>query len=411
MTPDSKELQQFIQSNLSHKLKHIKHQKFSKEGLTFLETIIKKIIAADKDFDYLDLHTGDFFEDFTPKGIHYKLCPEKVRNHIQSISSMGQSCRFSINGRKINIHLVYEYNKENRRPCFRSIFADIFHRIYLVLHLLTSYSRSECSESLTIYLYLTSMKKTLADCSRDCTIGEDNANTAFTFSCKRINEVYIYRKEEWFKVLCHELFHSFGLDFSEYDCTDVDKKVFTIFPIKVDLRLYEVYTELWGELLNILFIAYLRFPKESAEKILKKVEPFVYQERMFSVYQSSKVIAHFGMSYEDLYERTDQAMLARRNYKETTPVLSYYILKNIVMFHIHDFMDWCVKYNHSSLEFNKTNVMQNVDHFISFIREHYLNKNLIESMKQSRTWLLKQENNQRTDKTPIYTLRMSLLER
>jgi hypothetical protein len=255
------------------------------------------------------------------------------------------------------------------------------------------------------------MKKTLADCNRDCSIGEDNANTAFTFACKRVNEVYIYRREEWFKVLCHELFHSFGLDFSEYDCADVDKKMFAIFPIKVDLRLYEVYTETWGELLNLIFMAYLSNPKESAEKILKKVEPLIYQERMFSVYQASKVLAHFGMSYEDLYEKSTQAMLSRRNYKETTPVLSYYIIKNIVMFHIHEFIDWCVKHNHSSIEFDKTDVPVNIDHFILFVREHYTNKELVESMNQARTWLLKQENNQRADKTPITTLRMSLLER
>jgi hypothetical protein len=158
-------------------------------------------------------------------------------------------------------------------------------------------------------------------------------------------------------------------------------------------------------------MAYLSNPKESAEKILKKVEPLIYQERMFSVYQASKVLAHFGMSYEDLYEKSTQAMLSRRNYKETTPVLSYYIIKNIVMFHIHEFIDWCVKHNHSSIEFDKTDVPVNIDHFILFVREHYTNKELVESMNQARTWLLKQENNQRADKTPITTLRMSLLER
>jgi hypothetical protein len=411
MTPESKALSQFLQSNLTHRFTHIKHQKFSKDGSTFLETIINKIIEADKDFDLSDRNADNFFEDFCPKGLHYKLCPQKVRNHIESMTSMGQSCRFSINGRKINIHLVYEYNREHRRPPFKTIFADIFRRVYLVLHLLASYSRKECSQSLTIYLYLTCMKKTLADCNRDCSIGEDNANTAFTFACKRVNEVYIYRREEWFKVLCHELFHSFGLDFSEYDCADVDKKMFAIFPIKVDLRLYEVYTETWGELLNVIFMAYLSNTKESAEKILKKVEPLIYQERMFSVYQASKVLAHFGMSYEDLYEKSTQAMLSRRNYKETTPVLSYYIIKNIVMFHIHEFIDWCVKNSLSSIEFDKADVMKNIDRFILFVREHYTNKELVESMDQARTWLLKQENNQRADKTPITTLRMSLLER
>ena len=217
---------------------------------------------------------------------------------------------------------------------------------YLLIHLLQGYSRKECSQHLSIYLYLTSMKKTLDDCTTDCTISQDNANTAFTFACKRNNEVYLYRKEEWFKVLCHELFHSFGLDFSEFECSEVDKKMFTVFPIKTDLRLYEAYTELWGEMLNAMFIAHFSvnseeydyFIEEGSEyqqaylnKMLKKVEPLLYQERMFSVFQASKILTHYGMSYDDLYSKDTDAIKARNGYKESTPVLSYYIIKNILL--------------------------------------------------------------------------------
>ena len=79
------------------------------------------------------------------------------------------------------------------------------------------------------------------------------------------------------------------------------------------------------------------------------------------------------------------------------------------MFHANDFIEWCVKVNRGSLEFDKENVDHTIDLFVSFIREHYNNPLLVESMDQARTWFLKQENNQRTDKTPITTMRMSLL--
>ena len=256
------------------------------------------------------------------------------------------------------------------------------------------------------------MKKTLSDCDRHCTIGEDNANTAFTFACKLKNEVYLYRKEEWFKVLAHELFHSLGLDFSEYDCSEVEKKIFHIFPVKVDLRLYESYTELWGELINAMFISYFSLPKgEPIEKMIRKLQHFLYQERMFSIYQASKILTHFGMSYDDLYSKHPNSVQSRQSYKETTPILSYYIIKNILMFHITAFMEWCIKHNHSSIEFNKTDIISTMDHFVTFIREHYNNNELVESMDHARTWFLKQENNQRNDKVPITTLRMSLLEK
>ena len=426
MTPESQSLQLFLQSNLSHKFTHIKHHKFSPEASTFIKSIFEHIAIAEDGFDNVDLESSDYYDDVVPKGANYKLCPEKARSHIEHMTFVGQTCKFSINNRKITIHIAYEYNDEKRKPAFNKIFANAFHRIYLLIHLLQGCSRKECSQHLSIYLYLTSMKKTLADCTTDCTISEDNANTAFTFACKRNNEVYLYRKEEWFKVLCHELFHSFGLDFSEFDCDEVDKEMYTIFPIKTDLLLYEAYTELWGEMLNAMFIAHFSvnseeydyFLEEDSEyqqaylnKMLKKVEPLLYQERMFSVFQASKILTHFGMSYDDLYSKDTDAIKARNGYKESTPVLSYYIIKNILMFHIHDFMSGCSKYNESSLEFHKENITKTIGQFIDFIREHYQCKELVQSMDQARTWFLKQENNQRADKTPIFTLRMSLLEK
>jgi len=399
MTPESKSLQQFLQTNLSHKLTHIKRERFSPSAVTFLSSIFEKIRLADEEYDRVDLVSPHPFKDEVPKGSNYKLCPEKARNHIENMKSVGQSCRFSVNNHKVGVHIVHEGTSKPN-------FSTLFHKIYLLLHLLTSYSRRECSPNLTIYLYLTTMKKTLADCGRDCTIGEDNANTAFTFACKRVNEVYLYRKEEWFKVLCHELFHSFGLDFSEYDCTTVDHEMFKIIPIKTDLRLYESYTELWGELINAMFIVHFSSKTVDMEKKINKLELLLYQERMFSVYQASKVLTHFGMSYDDLYARTDNAMQSRHFYKETTPILSYFIIKNILMFHIGAFMEWCNGHNNGSLEFNK----ENIGGFIEFIREHYKSSLLVESMDQARTWFINQENTKRNDKTPISTLRMSLLD-
>lgn len=437
MTPESKSLQQFLQINLSHKFKHISQTRFSSKASTFLASIFENIKKADDDFDYVDVVTSQPFENEIPKGIHYKLCPENARNHIENMTSIGQTCRFSVNGRKITVHLVYEYKEGDRHPSIKKQFSEIWYRIYLLIHLLSGYSRTQCSQTLSIYLYLTSIKKTLSDCDRDCTIGNDNVNTAFTFTCKRKNEVYLYRKEEWFKVLTHELFHSLGLDFSEYDCTEVEKQIFNIFPVKVDLRIYEAYTELWGELVNAMFISYfslhnyrfksptliggssgkVKLPLTASQcecvsnrepdKMIRKLEYFLYQERMFSVYQSSKILTHFGMSYDDLYSKNNNIL---RSYKETTPVLSYYIIKNILMFHIDAFMEWCIQHNGSSLEFNKTNIDSNMNHFITFIREHYDNHLLVESMNQARTWFLKQENNQRYDKVPITTMRMTVLE-
>ena len=411
MTPESKSLLEFLQAHISHKLTHIKSAGFSPTTTEFLSGIFERIKQAQLAFHEDILLLGDTKKNAVPQGVHYKFCPEKARNHIEHMTSVSQTCRFSLGHRKVVVHLVYETREEDRQPAFKKMAGEMFGRIYLLLHLLSGYSRNECSRTLSLYLYLTSMKKTLAECDRDCTIGEDNANTAFTFACKRVNEVYLYRKEEWFKVLAHELFHSLGLDFSEYDCATTNKQMLGLIPIRADLRLYEAYTEFWGELVNNLFIAYFSVKdRTNVPKMIKKLETLVYQERMFSVYQASKILTHFGMSYDDLYAKSNSAVRARQSYRETTPILSYYILKNVLMFYTGDFLEWCHAHNGSSIEFNKDDGEKNIGGFIDFLREHYTEKELVESMHQARTWLLKQENNQRADKTPILTMRMSLLD-
>lgn len=401
-------LQKFLQSHISHKLTHLTENRFSSDASTFLTSILTKIDTADHDYHDANMTYDTMFENELPRGSHYLLCPEKARKHIECMTSTGQSCRFSINGKHINIHLVYEHDP-GRRPPFTKLFKMFFHRIYLLVHLLSSYSKKDCSRTLTIYLYLSSLKKTLDDCANgDCTIREDNANTAFTFACIKVNELYLYRKEEWFKVLGHELIHSFGLEFSKHNSDDVDRKVFDLIPIQTDVRLYEAYTELWGEMINIIFISYLskREPSKPLDyaKIIRKIEGLLYQERMFSVFQASKILTHFGMSYEDLYERTDAANKIRRNYKESTPVLSYYIIKNVLMFYIGDFMEWCHQHNHGRINFDE----KNIDAFLLFIRKHYTGSPLVESMDQMRTWFL--ERGSKANKEYIHTLRMTLLE-
>ena len=72
-----------------------------------------------------------------------------------------------------------------------------------------------------------------------------------------ISEIVIYRKEEWFKVLIHETFHNYGLDFSDLMINSMKEKVKKLFPIQSNMELFEAYTEFWGEIMNMGFICYL----------------------------------------------------------------------------------------------------------------------------------------------------------
>ena len=66
MTPESKSLQHFLQSNLSHKFTHIKRDKFSDTSKIFLSSIFENIRQADEDYDIVDLVSSPPFKNEVP---------------------------------------------------------------------------------------------------------------------------------------------------------------------------------------------------------------------------------------------------------------------------------------------------------------------------------------------------------
>jgi hypothetical protein len=78
--------------------------------------------------------------------------------------------------------------------------------------------------------------------------------------------------------------HSFGLDFSHHECSHIDKKILGLFPLNVDVRIYETYCEMWAELLNIMFIVF-HGSNNNLENMVKQTEKYMDYERIFSIFQ------------------------------------------------------------------------------------------------------------------------------
>jgi hypothetical protein len=210
---------------------------------------------------------------------------------------------------------------------------------------------------------------------RDTTpIDTIHANTAFTTSCSHTNSIFIFRKEEWFKVLLHESFHCLGLDFSEQGAQESNQMILSIFPAlspSVDVRLYETYCEMWAEIINLLFLcgpSTIRcksvkytppLSKRRSQKGVSRdvgfhcVVRLLKYERVYSVFQAGKLLRHYGLKYPDLFEST-------HSYREKTQAFSYYVLKSMLMWNIDAFLQWCLANNPTpySLEFAKSKVAE-----------------------------------------------------
>ena len=219
----------------------------------------------------------------------------------------------------------------------RKMYNKYAERVFMVLYLLRN-SSDTCSKTLSIFCYMTPFKKLLPE-TRSETLSSNHINTGMTYQCIKNNEVCVYRHEEWFKVLIHELLHAHGADMS---ITFTPKQ----FYIDSKIRVGEAYVEFWAVYLNSVFAAYYLAKQD---KILKNTNylfseylaKFIRAERIFSLIQVNKILRYNNVKYNTLFKTNNI-------YREKTNVFAYYILKSIFLFNYYNFMVKCMKYNNNN---------------------------------------------------------------
>ena len=331
------------------------------------------------------------FNHFHPPNYHYITPP--IQKYIHSLHKVGRGYKLYFNGnRVINIYIIipsyklakkttkYHRVQRNRTTKHRpshpppqpplhnnmdDLFKGFFHSIHTIISLFikekemlenthtdliggfkdtqTHAPFPTCSTDLSIYLYLTDLKKTLPSKVAHAELKEENVNTGFTFGCSLKNQIYIYREEEWEKVLIHELIHAFGLDFASNDKlnTIANDRAMSYFGIRnmerKDLRLYEAYTETWADILYVL-LKNADVRRREVSYLMKQVR--IQQE--WSIRQYVKLMSFYGVNVStptpDFKEKEKSLIL-----KEPLTLYSYYILKSRLLFNIAPFFEFLTK--------------------------------------------------------------------
>lgn len=394
----------------------IPHTKLSQNAINVINIIFNDIINAYKYIQYQKNEHNIFFNVEIKYLETIKQIPKpntfdsnsfslEVITHIDKYSTFQISYTFSLFGRNIKVYFILEEEDLNLSM---SRFDQYVETIAIWLSILNKYSLKKCSQTLIIYIYFTKLKKEVPK-SNFYTLNQNNVNTAFTYSCPKDSEIVIYRSEEWLKVLIHETFHSFGLDFSdEINLTKkCNEEILNLFPVKSEVSSFEAYTEFFAETINAAFSSfYINKDKYDFYSFLSTFETLLYFERMYSFFQLVKVLNFMGLRYSDLYSSSNRSILLRETmYKEKTNVLSYYIIKTILLNNYGDFLVWCDKNNNSLLQFNKTG--KNVDGFCKFIKDHYKTKSMMTCVKETEK-LFYNINHKQDDL--IRNLRMTMIE-
>jgi hypothetical protein len=262
---------------------------------------------------------------------------------------------------------------------------------------------------MSIFLYFTGHLKKLAK-SKIEPLDTLHVNTALTTSCLPKTEIHIFRHEEWYKVFIHETFHNLGLDFSDMDNSDCNRRILEIFPImENDVRVYESYCETWAEILHVLILSFISTKdKSNGEFIIKKMQKMLKYEIMFSAFQCSKILNHYHMNYNHLVNvNCPISKNARKQYREHTHLLSYYIIKFILISQPSAFIEWCLSNNGSAskkiLHFQQT--PQNIVNYVELIKTNYLHPSVLRYLKITEEWF---HNHTGTNNVESQTLRMTI---
>ncbi len=424
LTNKSKEFLSFFTNN-----KYIHHIKNTHATNNILLKIYYDILNAYKflqsikknnAYEYQITKIENSLEITKPKNFNYNSFPQVIREHIDELSFSEISYTFSLFNRTIRVIFVVEDPNIELKIKTYNKYVD---SIIMWLYILNLYSSKQCANSLVIYFYFTSLEKKLPE-SNIHILDEKHVNTAFTTTCPKDSEIVIFRREEWFKVFIHETFHNFGLDFSDMNNNDCHAHLLSIFKVNSFVNSYEAYTEFWAETINALFCSFYSLKEKGREKcgsnnekqFLSNAEFFINFERCYSFFQLVKVLDFMGLSYEDLYlNKPENKLLRETLYKEKTNVLSYYVIKTVMMNNYPAFLSWCNKNNLALIAFKKT--IANQKSFCEFIEKNYKSASMLENIDNSELFLeqLKKNKskaamNEKTKHFLLTNLRMTICE-
>jgi hypothetical protein len=295
--------------------------------------------------------------------------PDEIRDHIMNEPGVAVAYNFLAGGRKVVLHFV-EFNQQPNQLDLLQMQAHA-RRVCALLHLVSLHAnRNTCSSNISIYIYLTDFEKRFPT-QQGLPLDAEHANTGMSYHCVRTNDVIVYRREEWFKVLIHELFHAFGLSFIESDMprgvdAAMQAMLQKMYAISHPVRIYETYCEIWARILTVLFDCFadddgiqssnnLKGTGTNNSNAITELQFQVFMDcamegleanARFARQQCAKLLRYADLSYAILATPTEEnrAIVAEK-YRENTNVFAYYFLTCVLLHSPDEFIGWCYKNN------------------------------------------------------------------
>ena len=286
-----------------------------------LNSIIKKI--------YKSIKIRDSY-----KNIIIEKENDKVENYAKSNKFMSQKIKESILKK---LKYVYKIKFENNEIIYITskkteslIISDALIMFKIIKTLKILFRRGDHYQKV-IYFDSAEKKQFPKDDGQTLGAHECNSGLSYLHNDKYNNGlIMIYRREEHYKVLIHELIHSNYVDFHiiEYDNVNgnsLNKHICSNYTI----LLSEAFTETYATLLNIFFV-------NIHHKLGKVKLEFMFQNELnYNTYIYSKILDYYKIDDITTIFKSGENRNCSNFFPQKTNVFSYYLLKNVLI-HKHN---------------------------------------------------------------------------
>jgi hypothetical protein len=290
----------------------------------------------------------------------------------------------SLNDKKDYISFVYEYYYNNNKGvkgtitfnCKKKYLDNVDNIIKKIIKIVGFYVKyTENKKNVPdITIYYIDINKNLPKGSKnkDNVLGKDIINSGFKFN----NNIVIYRNEELFKILIHELIHYYNIDEFIKEDNKVSNyllnNIYNINTPKKELKIYEACTEAIATMLNIIFFS----EKINMDNLIHNL----YIEIVFSLIQNSKLFKYVNIeNSKDIYLKYKKPT----KFKQNTFVFEYHYLKSKLLLNFNNL----IKFINNNTQ-NEKKYMNEDDILLNLTIPRINNKNMDEFVK-----LLDEEDN------------------
>ena len=210
-----------------------------------------------------------------------------------------------------NYKITWDYKTTHNiyLKCTKEKYNSFYKRINILLNVINylyDLKKYEENKPINMYLVLTPLEKNLEiDSNIDCIIGPKNINSGYTDFYK--NEIFIWREEEFEKVIFHELIHYMNLDTRNVVFNDKN----LIHNINNFKSYYEAFTDFWGIIYHLIYISLITN---------RSINTLLQIEFKFIENQANLINDFFKLNNWE----------HKKEINQNTPAFSYFIIKYMI---------------------------------------------------------------------------------